>query len=358
MISLSIIDQSAVSEARRAAVELARRAGFDETACGRVAIVATEMATNLIKHGRGGRFLMDLTEWPEDAGTALSGAPDVELIAIDRGPGIANLENALRDGYSTAGSAGAGLGAIRRQAHSFHLYSKPDIGTALAVRLGNGLDTSRKRADVADVKAVHGSIGCVCVPKPGEEVCGDGWQIAPQAGMATGRRIAMVVDGLGHGPQAAEASAEAVRLFNKHAAKSPAEIMEALHAGLRATRGAAVSIARFEPERRMVTFCGIGNVNGVLASRQSPALRRMLCLNGTVGHVMRKVQQFDYPYPEDGEPILILHSDGVSAQWALDRYPGLANANPSLLAAILYRDFARERDDATVLVAHDLGEAA
>jgi anti-sigma regulatory factor (Ser/Thr protein kinase) len=358
MISVSVREQSEVAQARRAAVELAQRAGFDETASGRVALVATEMATNLIKHGRGGRLLADLTEWPADVRGSWRGPPDVELIAIDSGPGIANLEHALQDGYSTAGSAGFGLGAIRRQAGSVNFYSRPGIGTALTVRLGSGPDSTRRRADLPNNDPSRGLLGCICVAKPGEDVCGDGWHVAPKAGSDGTRRTVMVVDGLGHGPQAAEASAEAVRLFNKHAAEAPAAIMEALHAGLRATRGAAVSIARFEPERRMVSFCGIGNVGGVLASRHSMDLRRMLSLNGTVGHVIRKVQQFDYPYPEAGAPIVILHSDGLSAQWTLERYAGLAAANPSLMAAVLYRDFGRDRDDATVLVAHDLDEDA
>jgi anti-sigma regulatory factor (Ser/Thr protein kinase) len=356
MISVSVSEPSAVAQARRVAVEISNSAGFDETASGRVAIAATEMATNLLKHGKGGQLLIDLTDWPEDVGTAWSGPPDVALIAIDSGPGIASLENALQDGFSTAGSAGFGLGAIRRQAHTFDFYSRPGAGTALAVRLGSGQNADRKRADFSSSRIQRGLIGYICVPKPGEDVCGDGWHITPKAGSNASRRTVMVVDGLGHGPQAAEASSEAVRLFNKHVGKSPAELMEALHAGLRATRGAAVSIARFEPERRMVTFCGIGNVGGVLASRSAAGIRRMISLNGTVGHVMRKVQQFDYPYPEGGAPLVILHSDGVSAQWALDKYPGLISANPTLLAAVLYRDFGRIRDDATVLVAHDLGE--
>jgi anti-sigma regulatory factor (Ser/Thr protein kinase) len=356
MISVPVSEQNEVAQARRLAVDTAQRAGFDETARGRVAIVATEMATNLVKHGKGGHLLMDLTDWPEDVSTPWSGPPDVELIAIDKGPGIFSIENALQDGYSTAGSAGHGLGAIRRQAHSFNLYSRPGDGTALAVRIGSGPDNGRKRADSPSHRVLRGLIGCVCLAKSGEDVCGDGWHVVPKAGSQAGRRIVMVVDGLGHGPQAAEAAAAAVRLFNRHATGAPAAIMEALHAGLRGTRGAAVSIARFEPERRMVSFCGIGNVAGVLASRNTPEARRMLSLNGTVGHVMRKVQQFDYPYPAGGAPVVILHSDGISTQWGLDKYPGLASANPSLLAAVLYRDFGRERDDATVLVAHDLGE--
>ena len=69
---------------------------------------------------------------------------------------------------------------------------------------------------------------------------------------------------------------------------------------------------------------------------------------GTAGFSVRKIQAFDYPF-EQG--LVILYSDGLATSWTTDRYPNLANLHPSLIAAILYRDFTRHRDDATVLVA-------
>ena len=354
MILVPVHEQSQVAEARRRTVELAERAGFDESGKGRVAIVATEeLATNLVKHGRDGRLIAGLT----DGAQALREAdvPCVELIAIDKGRGIANLEAALGDGFSTAGSPGNGLGAIRRQSELFRIWSQPGLGTATLVRVGAERGSTRSARDNdcegADQAADWGAI---CVAKPGEEACGDDWHVFPKPGApAAHERTVMVVDGLGHGPQAAEAAAEAVRIFGKHAgtASGPAEIMEALHAGLRATRGAAVSIARFDAERRLLRFCGVGNVAGALVGRGGEA-KRLMSHNGTIGHTIRRIAEVDYPYPHDGTPpVVVLHSDGVSASWSLASYPGLAAAHPSLLAAVLFRDWGRSRDDATVLVA-------
>ena len=125
-----------------------------------------------------------------------------------------------------------------------------------------------------------------------------------------------------------------------------AEILDYLHAGLRATRGAAVAVARFHLEQGKVVYGGIGNIVGVVAA--SSGTRRMVSLNGTAGHMARKVQTFDYPY-HDG--VVVMCSDGLATNWSLERYPGLLQAHPSLVAAVLYRDFGRLRDDATVLVA-------
>lgn len=355
MILIPVHEQSQVAEARRRAVELAERTGFDENGQGRVAIVATELATNLVKHGRDGCLIAGLTDGPQ-ASREADISSCVELIAIDKGPGIANLEAALGDGFSTAGSSGNGLGAIRRQSELFRVWSQPGLGTAILARVGTKRGAARPtRANDEGVADQTADCGAVCVAKLGEEACGDDWHVFPKLGApALHERTVMVVDGLGHGPQAAEASAEAVRIFRRHAgtASGPAEIMEALHAGLRATRGAAVSIARFDAGRRLVRFCGVGNVAGALLGRGGGEPKRLMSYNGTVGHTIRRIAEVDYPYPDNGRPpVVLLHSDGVSASWSLASYPGLAAAHPSLLAAVLFRDWGRPHDDATVLVA-------
>jgi anti-sigma regulatory factor (Ser/Thr protein kinase) len=327
MISIPVAETSQVSEARRRSVAIAQSAGFGETDAGRVAIVATELATNLIKHGGGGEMLVGLYEDPTGNG--------VEILALDKGRGMANVQACLRDGYSTAGTAGHGLGAVQRQSHMVDVVSWPGIGTAVLARLATG-PVPRRR------DAARPGWGAVSVPKLGEEACGDAWSVEDtEAG-----RTLFVADGLGHGPDAAEAAMEAVRVFQRNKTRRPAELLDHVHSGLRSTRGAAVSVARFEPERRSVNFAGIGNVAGVIV--QVGQTKRMVSLNGTAGHNARKIQAFDYSY-EAG--LVILYSDGLATNWTLDAYPGLIGAHPTLVAGVLYRDFNRRRDDVTVLVA-------
>jgi hypothetical protein len=178
------------------------------------------------------------------------------------------------------------------------------------------------------------------VAKFGEDVCGDAWAIDHSGAMTT----LFVADGLGHGQSAAEAAVEAVRLFRRFRGHQVSTLLDYIHGGLRSTRGAAVSMARYDPLSRQVTFGGIGNVAGVLVSRNEP--RRMVAMPGTAGYNVRKIQSFQYPF-ESGA---ILCSDGISTSWAFDRYPNLETAHPTLIAAVLYRDFGRRKDDATVLV--------
>jgi anti-sigma regulatory factor (Ser/Thr protein kinase) len=328
-LRVAVGDQSRVGETRRLVASLARVAGFDEAARSNVSIVATEIATNLVKHAREGEVLARLVE----RGAVMG----VEILSLDRGPGMANVTECLRDGFSTAGSPGTGLGAIVRIAHTVDVSSTP-AGTALVARLW-AAPREEPREPVA---------GAVCIPKSGEEVCGDAWAVREEPG----RRVVMVADGLGHGPNAAEASRAAVDAFQRAQDLRPAAVLDAAHRALRSTRGAAIAVASVDFGRGEVTYAGVGNISGAVVTLG--ASRQMVSLNGTIGHEARKIQQFVYPWAPSS--MLVMHSDGLTAQWRLDKYPGLVSRDPALVAGTLYRDFSRGRDDATVVALREDAE--
>ncbi len=323
---LRIDDASAGSEARRRASTLAARANFDETEIGRAAIVASELASNIIKHAGRGELLVGLFD--DETGSG------VELLALDRGPGISAVERAMQDGYSTSGTAGEGLGAVARLCHAWDIYSKPGKGAAVLARLQRG-------ARPLQVKPAP-LTGAVSLAKSGEEVCGDAWIVTHE----NGDLCLFVADGLGHGPLAATASTTATRTFAASKASASVEILQKIHAALRPTRGAAASIAVLPKGRPQVEFIGVGNVAGIVSSNRET--RRMVGYNGTLGHTMKTVQR--YVYPTESATTVVLASDGLSTQWLMEDYPGLTSRHPTLIAAVLVRDFDRGRDDVTVLV--------
>jgi anti-sigma regulatory factor (Ser/Thr protein kinase) len=327
MKAVSVNDPSGVAEARRAATDLGGRAGFSEVETGRLALIATELSTNLLKHGSGGEILVGTYEDDDSQG--------IEVIALDKGAGMSNVAACLEDGYSSAGTSGRGLGAVIRQSYFVDIGSWPGLGTAVLARVAPGKPQAGRPPAAP-------SWGGVSVPKQGEDVCGDAWSVSNAGGV----RTLLVADGLGHGPDAAEASVEAVRLFHRYNGHSVSNLLEYIHGGLRSTRGAAVSMARFDAPANKVVFSGIGNVAGMIAVNGE--IKRMVSMAGTAGFAARKIQSFDYPF-EQG--LVILYSDGLATGVMIDRYANLARLHPSLIAAILYRDFTRRRDDATVLVA-------
>lgn len=319
---LVVSEQTQVGDARRRASRAAETVGLGEQDVGRVALVVTELAGNLVKHTpQGGEILVRILR-----GDA---RPAIEILALDRGPGMADLTRCLQDGYSTAGSPGTGLGAVARLSDFFQVHSAVGMGTAILSWIGR--DTPGPR-----------ELGVVNQPKPGQVECGDSWALIERPG----RRLLVVADGLGHGSGAATASREAVRVVREGEQRHPAELFDLMHGALRATRGAAVAVAEILEEAGEVRFVGVGNIAGAVVG--AGGSRSVVSQNGIVGHEMRKVQEFTYPWAPGS--MLILHSDGLNTRWDLGRYPGLASRHPALIAGVLYRDFNRGTDDATVAV--------
>ncbi|HLO51427.1 MAG TPA: SpoIIE family protein phosphatase [Kamptonema sp.] len=327
-VALPIVESSQVGEARRIAFAFANHLGFSETERGNVSIVVTELANNLVQHAHNGQLLLQAQ--------VLNSIARLEILALDSGPGMRSISECLRDGFSTRGTLGNGLGACQRLSNFFDIYSVANGGTAILSHLW----TTSNQAPPPEGNL---EIGCVCLPVKGEEVSGDAWATEQQEG----RSLLLVADGLGHGPQAAIASNEAVRVFRENASKSPKEIIEAAHGVLRSTRGAVMAIAEINFHTSSVRFAGVGNISAAVISPD--ANYSMVSYNGTVGHEVRKIQEFVYQWPKGG--LLVMHSDGLGTQWHLERYAGLVSKHSSLIAGVLYRDFTRGRDDVTVLAA-------
>lgn len=324
-------EQSEIAAARRAGSEIARLAGFDATAAGQLAIMITEAATNIVKHASAGEILLRPVRRGDMDG--------IEVIAIDVGPGMVNLAASMRDGTSTAGSYGVGLGAMERLADEFDVYTVPGKGTVLRMTLWTG-------AEAGDAAAWQ--VGVVCLPMPGESVSGDAWAVGAGATMAT----LMVADGLGHGPDAAMASEGATAAVAQYPDASPSTVMQHAHGMLRATRGAAVAVARLDTVDEEIHFAGVGNI--AASVHDDHGRRQLVSHNGIVGSNMRKVQEFSLPWTPHS--MIVMHSDGLGSRWDLDHYPGLSLRHPALIAAVLYRDFARRRDDVSVLVVRNYPE--
>jgi anti-sigma regulatory factor (Ser/Thr protein kinase) len=320
-----IDDATRVAEARRLAVGEAEREGFGEAAAEAVAIIATEISTNLLKHARNGEIHIARLSAVSD--------PGVQILSIDRGPGMASVQACVADGYSTSGTPGTGLGAVTRLADVFDAWSQPGKGTVLVARKFLQGKNGQQRWTFAGVTA----------PYPGEKTCGDHWSLR-----SDGQATALVVaDGLGHGTLAAEAASLAVTAFRKGPLNGPAAMLEDMHLALKATRGAAVAVSHIDNANGKVRYAGIGNIAGVLLGGGARP-QFMVSHNGTAGLAARRIQEFTYSVPADGA--VIMHSDGLISSWSLDPYPGLLRRHPAVIAGVLYRDATRGRDDTCVVV--------
>jgi len=314
-----VAEASQVGAARRNALRLAQQVGLGEADAGRAALIATELATNLLKHAPGGAI--HIQPVPGIGGCGL------EIMSVDSGPGFC-VQQCIADGYSSRGTQGIGLGALVRQSQVFDAHSD-SAGSVVMARI-----YGQKSRDLR--------IGASYHALPGETTSGDAWHL----GIEDHCIAALVVDGLGHGGEAAAAAGQAVLTFAESSCSDPLQQVQAMHRAMAGTRGGAVAIALYNSASQSMRFAGIGNIGArVVAPGRARGLASM---PGIVGVQLRRPQCFDLA--DVAGQLLVLFSDGIQSRWDLSAYPGIFSRHPAVIAAVLHRDFCRGRDDSTVMV--------
>jgi anti-sigma regulatory factor (Ser/Thr protein kinase) len=308
--SFTINSDAAVGAARRHARSLAAAAGLDETRAENAAIVATELATNVLLHA-GGKGEVLVRRLASDG---------VELIAIDRGGGMRDVDAISQLAMPGRSGLGGGLGAITRLADIHDAYSSPANGTAVLAQV-------LSRPPCLDAPITFGGVS---VPMSPGQPNGDAWVVATASEEAT--------------------ALEAIRHFARYEGDAATWFGDA-HEALRASRGGVAMVASLAPTRERLVFVGVGNIQGrVVAGGQS---RGLLSAMGMIGGGARLPKLLPQVVHWPPGATLILSSDGVRSQLSLDGYRCLLEHHPSLIAAVLLRDFRRAADDSTVVVLRD-----
>lgn len=295
---------------------------------GKLDIIATEITTNLIKHANAGQeILIKKVRSNNNFG--------VEIISIDKDPGISDVNRTLEDSYSTTGTKGEGLGAIKRLSDEFDIYSQVNKGTVIVSRVYKkikSLNLSPK--EKFEIKGLM-------VPIKGEEVCGDSWDYI-QSGMQCS---VMLVDGLGHGVHANTAARSAIEIYKGHFKDGPVSILSNVNEGIKRTRGAVGFSMNIEADKGTCAYCGVGNVSCRIYSYDQT--KTLTSFNGILGHNVRRINNNTSEW--DSKKIAVLHSDGLISRWDINLYPGIINRDLSILTAVLYRDYKRSNDDVSIV---------
>ena len=322
---IPVEESSAPGRVRRAAVALAERLGFSAHRAGELAIGATELATNLARHAVEGAVLLRARRTEHAAA--------VELILIDSGPGFTDWNASARDGTSTSGTLGIGIGAAMRLASSFDVHSVVGRGTVMIATFWRDAVPATRPAIGALTRTIHG-----------ETACGDASAYRLDADATS----VLLVDGLGHGDLAASAARQAVRAFlDADDDLSPARALQRINAAVRGSRGAAAAIVRLDAASATLTFAGVGNV--AVWIDHGERRQSLVSTPGIIGSYTRTIREVALPLVPGS--LVLLHSDGLTSKWDLNAYPGLRMRDPHLVAATLMRDAGVHRDDASVTVA-------
>jgi anti-sigma regulatory factor (Ser/Thr protein kinase) len=317
-----------VGAARRCARSLAAGCGATEHAAEQAALAVTELGTNILRHG-GGEGHMLLRPLADGRCTGL------EVLAVDCGPGMPEVPWA---GVRNAGGGlGAGLGGVERLADEFQIHSRRASGTIVLARF---------RFDPAAGAPGWFRIGGVSVPLYPHRGNGDAWTF-----VADDRHLTvLVVDGLGHGELAKDAADAALDAFERYQGDSLAWIPRA-HEVMRATRGGVLGLARIDRAARLLEFAGVGNISGRVM--RGAASRGLISSPGTVGTTVAVPRTRAVEVPWEPGSTLLLWSDGIRSGVDLGEHPGILGRDPSVIAALVHREFRRGNDDATVVVIRD-----
>ena len=334
-----VVEPEDVGAARRRVAVMASEARVDAALVAQAQLAVTELGNNLLQHAEPGGWILT---------RALAGArgTGVEVLSVDRGPGIADVDLALNGAVAAPAGLGCGLAGVRRVSTEFDIYSRRGAGTVVLARF-------HTFAGGGAVGAATPRWSGLSVAIDGTTDCGDAWAVTDDGGRTT----ALLVDGLGHGPGAAEAARVAVDTFAHHAGEDLESLAQHIHAAMRVTRGGAAALCRLDVQQQRAEFVGVGNVAGRLVA-SSGGSQAMVSNNGTLGTELAtpRIRRFDYQLA-DGTA-LVMSSDGVRDGFPLDEHPGLFDHDPLVVAAVIHGQCTRGTDDATVVVVHPLARVA
>jgi anti-sigma regulatory factor (Ser/Thr protein kinase) len=334
-------EEASIGQARRVLRRCAAEIGFTDRQMAEIDIAIKEVGSNAIKFARStGQIYCSAT----DEGLDPRG---LEIVYFDKGPGIEDTALAIEDGYTTSGSMGAGLGAVKRMVDEFYIYSMvPSTTRRLSLygrtNHGTAIVLRKYLAEYDREQANRRSRwGAFTRPQVGEDINGDGYVIKT----TEGRQLIAIIDGLGHGEGARTATAAAVEAVEQNAEANVEVILRAAHEALRSTRGAVMGLAAIDYAARTVDYTGIGNTEFRVLGGTKPL--RFISLNGTLGSRLDRVKVFKEQLPRAAT--MVLTTDGVSDRWDPENYPGLVGLDPQLLCGVVMRDYGRANDDSTIL---------
>jgi anti-sigma regulatory factor (Ser/Thr protein kinase) len=326
--SYSIEDRSYVAFVKREIHNLILQSSFSKNRIGEIDIIVAELSSNIIKHAGSGEMLYRFTNGKMSS--------TLELLVIDNGPGMTDVTRMMRDGVSTTSTLGHGLGSIARLSNLFQVYSMPKWGTICYARINTEDQVPKAQSSYLDVRSL-------LTPKKKESVCGDGFSVKRQDNLIS----VFFADGLGHGEHAHDAVNQAKMFFLDTQETEPVEIVKAMHASVRKTRGLVGTVAVLNTTEKMWRICGVGNIIARLYGGMM--FKHYMSYNGIIGMNIPNSMKETVIEAEKNQQ-LIMCSDGIRSRWELTRYPSISKFDNMVLAAALYKDYNRQTDDSSIFI--------
>jgi len=338
ILILEIETDADVGVCRRKSVSLAGQLGFDEVKTGEVAILVSELVTNVLKHGGSKGRIVICQLQNEDHQKA------IEIWCYDSGTGIPDVDEAMHDGFTNKKTLGIGLGTIRRFSDIFEV--NPIIKESIDFNVLNNYKHCIRIVKWVPENRWIGTnrsliVGAASRCIPGETLNGDTYLMSHLSPVKT---IAAIIDGLGHGKEAHIASNIIKEQILIKSELPLNELIKYIHLAARGTRGAVIGIVFINIETSKLYFVGIGNIEGFILSASGK--KSLISFGGIIGHNIRTPHIFEFPF-NSGDSVC-LFSDGINTRWNSDDLNW--NEHPQKNADFLINNYSRINDDATVLI--------
>ena len=313
---------------------IAQRLGIPDWKRENMLLVASELVTNHVKHA-GGRGLIQVWQQP---------GPVLDIVALDFGPGIANLSQAEEDGYSTVNTLGKGLGSIRRLSDELHVYTQQ--GSSGRIKKWSGT-VFLARFFPSDNKEANGTaiipgfkIGLYSRSLSDLRYNGDRIYL-----QQVGDKLRWLhLDALGHGELAQEATVNlAIHLAND---ESLIAVLEAVNQQLAGSRGAVAVIGEIDSGQNKVQLVGVGDMHAHLYDAEQ--IESIPFARGILGKEHRTPSVFQADFGKKN--MVMSASDGIRRNWDVSNFSGLFNQHPQLIAYTLGNIMARISDDQSIFV--------
>ena len=339
--------------------QVARSLGFDAPAVNKIATATSELARNIMKYAGTGEIL--IREAADDCGVG------IEIVARDRGPGIADVDTAMEDHFSSSGTLGLGLPGVRRMMDDFEIQTEVGRGTTVTIRAWRTRRSARLHQSITDTADrveserqakdnshsegravdVGPEIDCAYVIRPcqGELVSGD----AVYVDRRSDHLLMVVIDALGHGPDAGRAARLAQSVLRDLKKASVMTLVQALHEALATTVGAAAGLCEIDIPTRTGQYCAVGNTVGRILGKRD---LRLHATAGILGSNLRSLRQ-DRFHLDPGD-ILVMYSDGISDRFSMEDYPQIGYQHARTIATNLLARFGKQHDDASCVVVRSL----
>lgn len=324
---INIIHQGNVFPAQKMARSFAQDIGFRENECEQLAIVASELASNLIKHANGGTIkFIQITE-PTRIG--------IQIESEDNGLGMFNTNDSLTDGFSTGNGLGFGLGAVNRLMDNLDIITPAEGGTRIICNRWLRPSDNHIFSHLLE-------FGVATRPHKFEKDNGDSFVIKCWKNCA----LVGVIDGLGHGSKARKAALCARNYIEDHFDQPLENIFKGVDRACRSTRGVVIALALFNLDTKIFQLASVGNIESRLFGSNNPtnfAVRR-----GIVGLNAPKAAVSTHQWTD--KSILILYSDGLHSKWDYNDFSEEIWTKPEVAAHTILAQQGKDNDDATIVI--------